>query len=331
MKKRILSALLLACALVVAPVGNLFSTVATASGNSGETQRAYRFINEFFNNLSGRGTSLGIGWEDGTAVVYPETMSLPEVLRAISDAMGVETIQRLIEIDPQIAGQFRQFEMMMGEAGVTTDAVSEVGEIPVVKASGAALNAEGENVNVRLSVKYPGEGESAAIDGKNLQVDISLFGVADSHNLLCPVQITLSAPAGFNVEDMHIRHYADGVSEDYEVVNYTVNGDGTITFSVSSFSIFAFVEGPAPDNAGDGGDDTGNTDDNNGNNTDNNGNETDNNDNEDDDSADEPAAAQGVKDSVPKTGDTTVPVMPFAMAGAACSAAAFALRKKENK
>ncbi len=55
MKKRIISALLLTCALVIAPVGNIFSTVATASGNYSETVTVCGSGQG--NTLTNRGTS----------------------------------------------------------------------------------------------------------------------------------------------------------------------------------------------------------------------------------------------------------------------------------
>lgn len=61
-------------------------------------------------------------------------------------------------------------------------------------------------------------------------------------------------------------------------------------------------------------------------------NNNDDNDNDDDgDNTSAPVENQGVKDSVPKTDDSTISVLPFAAAGAVCAAAAVVLKKKEQR
>lgn len=303
MKKRIFSALLLACALVIAPVGNIFSTVATASDNS----------NQLDNNANG----VYIVTHTYIPRVSTGEMTVAEAMQKISERYSVEELQYYKENYPAIAAVFKQLEIMMGESGVEETASSEVEQISSVRVSGAMLNAASDSTKVELMVKAPAE--TASIDLTNpaapvLQMDISLTGVADSHNLLYPVEITIPVPAGFSTDSMHIRHYVNGVSGDYEVVPFTA-ANGEITFSTTSFSLFVLVGEPAPEKPND--QDADNADD----------------DNDDDSSNESEAAApatQGVKDSVPKTGDSTIPVLPFAAAGAACAAAAVILKKKEQ-
>ena len=303
MKKRIFSALLLACALVIAPVGNIFSTVVTASDDSGQRANTVytRTYQKIFAVSSGR-------------------MTVAEAMQQISEIYTAEELQYYKGNYPVIAAVFKQLEIMMDEAGVEETASSEVEQISSVRVSGAMLNAAPDSTKVELTVKAPAE--TASIDLANpaapvLQMDISLAGVADSHKLMYPVEITIPVPAGFSTDSMHIRHYVNGINADYAVVPFTA-ANGEITFSTTSFSLFVLVGEPAPENPEKPSDqDADNAD----------------NDNDDDSSDESETAApetQGVKDSVPKTGDSTVPVLPFAAAGAACAAAAVILKKKEQ-
>lgn len=312
MKKYVLSALLLAGALVVAPLGNIFSMVATASSNN-YAYDACRLINRYFPRISSG------------------DMTTAEALQQISalSAKHEWDIEEFMAAEPFIAAQFKQLEMMYAEenaanpiqvsAVVASDVQDKLSSASVERAE---LNAAAGST-VTLSVEAPAQQVDLG-DRKSVQLEISLTGVADSHNLSFPVRVTVSVPAGLDAGNMHILHYVNGISAAPENVPFTVNGDGTITFSTTSFSLFAFVEGEyvAPDNndANEDADAEEDTED-----------EAEAEEEEEDDSAEQSAeavSAQGVKDSVPKTGDSTVPVLPFAAAGAACAAAACILKKK---
>lgn len=307
MKKYVLSALLLAGALVVAPLGNIFSMVATASSNN--AYNACRLINLYFPRISSG------------------DMTTAEALQEISalSAKYEWDIEELMAAEPFITAQFKQLEMMYAEenaanpiqvsAVVASDVQDKLSSASVERAE---LNAAAGST-VTLSVEAPAQQVDLG-DRKSVQLEISLTGVADSHNLSFPVRVTVSVPAGLDAGNMHILHYVNGISAAPENVPFTVNGDGTITFSTTSFSLFAFVEGEyvAPDN-NDANEDADAEED------------TEDEAEEEDDSTEQSAeavSAQGVKDSVPKTGDSTVPVLPFAAAGAACAAAACVLKKK---
>lgn len=246
MKKHVLSALLLAGALLIAPLGNFSFVVATASSNT-------------------------VSDNDSTGDAEEDVVQ-------ISATIPVE-IQNSISF-----------------------ARADVNELDVVPGSTVTLNVEGPVQRADLGNRV------------NVQLEIYLTGVRDSHNLSHPVRVTVSVPAGLQANNMHILHYANGVNAAPENVPFVVNSDGSITFSVSSFSVFAFVEGQyvAPSDDDDADDDD------------------DEDDSSDDSQSTEAAPAQGVKDSVPKTGDSNVPVLPFAVAGVACAVAACALMKKEQ-
>ena len=73
-----------------------------------------------------------------------------------------------------------------------------------------------------------------------IQVDISLFNdTGDVVALTVPIIITVPIPSGISPSDFWILHYKSDGS--YEVINPTLNGDGTCTFTVTEFSVFVFV------------------------------------------------------------------------------------------
>ena len=72
-----------------------------------------------------------------------------------------------------------------------------------------------------------------------VKVDISLTGVTG--DLKVPVSITMPIPKGVLADRMRILHYLNGSTTDYETIIPKVNGDGTVTFVLTRFSDFAFV------------------------------------------------------------------------------------------
>lgn len=74
------------------------------------------------------------------------------------------------------------------------------------------------------------------------QIGISLIndGMEIEGQLKCPITITMDAPQNIKLDRLVILHYhADGT---YETIIPKLNDDNTITFSVTSFSTFAFAE-----------------------------------------------------------------------------------------
>jgi hypothetical protein len=66
----------------------------------------------------------------------------------------------------------------------------------------------------------------------------------DPKNLDVPVMITIPIPAGMDPDKFRILHFYAGDSDPdaYREIDYQLNGDGTVTFVLASFSEFAFVE-----------------------------------------------------------------------------------------
>ena len=299
-KKHILSAFLLALALAVAPLGNVLSLVATAS--SGNGNGVYRSIYQYVWAVSNgkltaeealKGIYTGHGYYYGS----------------ISSNKGFEPEQlpELIASDENIKGVIDQLKMMANipieDAAVEiSDEVKQ--QVSSVSVMGAEMSAA-DGQTVTLNVAVPAQQASVNVDRmvKAVQLDISISGVKDSHNLDCPAIITMPLPAGFSTaNNIMVLHYVNGVENDPVNVPCAKNPDGTISFSTSSFSVFVVVEVEpvGEDEPGD----------------------------EPEEEPEEQPAGQPVKDSVPKTDDSTVPVLPFAAAGVVFAAAACVLKKR---
>ena len=126
------------------------------------------------------------------------------------------------------------------DAGVDSTRISMVG---------AAFNAA-ENSKVSLSVDVPEETDKVDIPGYNtaVQLDIKLEMTKQGEmtgssvtTLDMPITITMPMPSGVkNLDKLVLWHcHNDGNKEKATFKN---NGDGTITFTVTSFSIFVFAE-----------------------------------------------------------------------------------------
>jgi len=137
-----------------------------------------------------------------------------------------ENVTVNITADPNTHGDFKQ----------NIDAISVVG---------AAFNAK-QNETITLHFSKPAN--NVVIDGTRyktnnaVQFDIRLMnGATPLQNLDVPVTITVPIPSGVQESNFWILHYHN--NGDYEVITPKLNGDGTCTFTVANFSVFAFVNG----------------------------------------------------------------------------------------
>lgn len=129
--------------------------------------------------------------------------------------------------------------------GVDTSKVSMVG---------ASFNAN-PNSTVSLDISVP-ETKVAVPTGykDGVQLDIKLNGASSSDGKLeMPITITMPAPAGVDLSKLILWHYH---GDNREAVVFKNNNDGTITFTVTSFSVFLFTEEQTGGNQT-GGDQTG--------------------------------------------------------------------------
>lgn len=123
------------------------------------------------------------------------------------------------------------------ETSVSADVGIKSGEIELV---GAGMNVASGSNAVRFEVKKPDQ--EAKVDPtlyKNtFQVDFSLKGVVGK--LFVPVRITMPIPNDMKPDRLVLlHHHKDGT---YEIVPLTKNEDGTVSFTVTSFSVFTFAE-----------------------------------------------------------------------------------------
>ena len=125
-----------------------------------------------------------------------------------------------------------------GDMGVDTSSV---------KLLGAALNAT-ESGSITFNMKKPDEQtqkdlitETRFTKGIVLDLGLEGAGIAKGETLAIPVTVTMAVPAGMDVNKLAILHF-NSDSKTYETLPVRLNSDGTISFTVTHFSYFAFVE-----------------------------------------------------------------------------------------
>jgi hypothetical protein len=125
-----------------------------------------------------------------------------------------------------------------------------------VTMAGAAFSAGASDTTLTLTIAVPSEapevddvvtiGEETFATGNIVPLEITLVGDEDglvTGPLAFPIAITMPIPANIrNPDSFYILHYKDGIAFAPEYIKPINNGDGTCTFFVTSFSVFAYVE-----------------------------------------------------------------------------------------
>lgn len=114
-----------------------------------------------------------------------------------------------------------------------------------IKVVGAALNVE--SGSVQLQLREADSSDNAVINTAQYKSVLAFHmsvenntGKDYSKELDVPVTITLPVPEGMNASNLKILHYcADGT---VETIKPIINADGTMTFTITRFSLFAFVD-----------------------------------------------------------------------------------------
>ncbi|MCM1120555.1 MAG: LysM peptidoglycan-binding domain-containing protein [bacterium] len=174
-----------------------------------------------------------------------------EKVELLRDSADISSIQQAMQTDDAFRGQIQALESQYAaEQNITalppaiSDAVKNSGVNPdKVSVVGAAFNAaQGKEINLQMDMTPP-ENRIPVYSRyrKNVQLDIRLVSDnAEIHELAMPVSVTMPIPEGINADQLLILHYrADGSTEK---TAFHVNGDGTVTFTVKSFSTFVFAE-----------------------------------------------------------------------------------------
>ena len=125
-----------------------------------------------------------------------------------------------------------------GDTGVDTSSV---------KLLGAALNAK-ESGSITFNMKKPDEQtqkdlitETRFTKGIVLDLGLEGAGITEGETLAIPVTVTMAVPAGMDIDKLAILHF-NSDAKTYETLPVRLNSDGTISFTVTHFSYFAFVE-----------------------------------------------------------------------------------------
>ncbi|MCM1303878.1 MAG: LysM peptidoglycan-binding domain-containing protein [Lachnospiraceae bacterium] len=172
-----------------------------------------------------------------------------EALGTIKADIDKASLKTAMQTDNTVLNQIKDLESTYAaEQGITISApvVSrEAGayvKADAISIAGAGLNAAaGQEVRLEVSVPVEKEDVPEQHYANSVQLDIQLKRAGASvHELDIPVTITIPVPAGLDAKRLVILHYSEDGS--FETVNFRDNGNGTVTFTVSRFSTFAFAE-----------------------------------------------------------------------------------------
>ena len=179
-----------------------------------------------------------------------EQGAIEDVVSAVKDQFGNDSEKRDLQVAMQTSSETRSLiqdlENRYKDAmNVETSVDPGNTGISSVSLLGAILNAT-QSGNIELKMSKPDENTQKEYlpntSYKNAVVlDLNLAGAGiNPGNLAIPVTVTMKVPEGMNPSNMTILHY--NADKTYEELPVRQNGDGTISFTVTHFSYFAFVE-----------------------------------------------------------------------------------------
>lgn len=169
-------------------------------------------------------------------------------LQAVTDGIDVDNLAVAMQTDADVLSKVQELEQAYADAkniSVTTQTDSHVDEYvdaSRIQVVGAALNAASNDKQMVMDFgKIDDEIDEEAYPYrmKNwVQFSIDLEGRTEGDKLLVPVRITIPIPKNIVPERFRILHYHQDGS--YEEIDPVINGDGTASFTVTSFSPFVF-------------------------------------------------------------------------------------------
>lgn len=187
------------------------------------------------------------GWDQSFDVVTSDLVVTAQYTQKTAD----EILEDAKELDPSDTEKVEDLEEIYKSlANVSVNVIADPNthgnfknNIDAIQVVGAAFNAE-PNDTVMLHFSKPAN--NVTIDGTRyktnsaVQLDIKLLkNSVPMQDLVVPVTITVPIPTGVAEKDFWVLHYHNDGS--LERIRPTVNGDGTCTFVVNRFSVFAFV------------------------------------------------------------------------------------------
>ena len=163
--------------------------------------------------------------------------------------IGLENLADAVQNDEDIYNRLSELENQYnaGKQIEVLDPVvthSELTEDSILNVTGIGLNAENSGSTIQLKISNVSKDNKKYADpsvyGKYVPLDISLEcdGVPVKGKLKAPISITMKLPEGLDINGIWILHYVD---DGIELIKPSVRLDGTITFTVTSFSTFVFA------------------------------------------------------------------------------------------
>jgi hypothetical protein len=153
-----------------------------------------------------------------------------------------------MQSNPEVLSQVKKLESLYAKSNnvnVTTNVNPNAGfDAEKVTIVGAALNGN-EGAQMNFGIEKADKNSEVLVDkgkySKTVQYNFKLTGTAEGSGLFrVPVRVTMPNPLNIPVHRLVILHYkADG---SYETIQPYDNGDGTVSFTVKSFSPFVFAE-----------------------------------------------------------------------------------------
>lgn len=167
-------------------------------------------------------------------------------LAAVKEQINLSTLRTAMQTDDSVLAKMKTLEdSYASEKGISVAANATGGAEQYVDAGlismvGAALNAESGAVNLAVTIPEKKIDVDTNRYANSVQLDLKLWNENQSKSQLeVPITITMPIPVGVDANHLTILHYhQDGSSEK---MSPRVNADGTITFTVTSFSTFVFA------------------------------------------------------------------------------------------
>lgn len=173
--------------------------------------------------------------------------NLDDAMELLKSQTEPSQLQIAMQTDTESLNKVKELESRYAkEKGITVEAIASQGAENYVDASkitmvGAALNADASGT-VSLEIKVPDKKVDVDTNryANSVQLDLKLWNDGQAKSELdVPITITMPIPKGVQSGHLTILHYHEnGTSEPVKV---TENNDGTITFTVTSFSTFVFA------------------------------------------------------------------------------------------
>ncbi|MDE7331047.1 MAG: hypothetical protein K2O16_02235 [Lachnospiraceae bacterium] len=196
--------------------------------------------------------SVPLGSSNEVDKTLEEILQNANVVEAVNDLKDEDKVNKselkiAMQSDSDIQSKLQQLESRyIKEQGITVSfpSVEDVSIAPErISVLGAGLNA-GREQQVTLKISRPSSESPYNPDVYKNVVQFNMELLIDGtvkKELEVPVTITLPVPDGMNIDRLCILHYSSSDGS-YETILPRKNGNGTVSFTITHFSTFAFAE-----------------------------------------------------------------------------------------